>query len=197
MEDLDHKGTILEYPTSKGLEYETYENSNKFYLTPADPYLKTRYYAFKQNSFVFLAYESFAKSSVSKMFTGIYKPISFTENMDLTIYKKDWIDIIFRTKKIKAGIKEVDKYLTFTSENKEFKNLRLSKKFINSFVQLNDCIGPLKIIVKNEYLENFSDFKGKTTIGIESNKWIYKYEDISKMFELGENLLLEIENVCA
>ncbi|MFA8451911.1 MAG: hypothetical protein ACEPOW_14545 [Bacteroidales bacterium] len=197
MKDSEYKGTILEYPIKNGLEYETYEDSNRFLMTPTDPYLKTRYYTFKQNSIVFIAYESFAKEYVSKMFTGIYKPLSFAENKDLSIYKKDWIDIIFRTKKIKAGIREIDKYLTFTSENKEFKNLRLSKEFINSFIQLNDYIGSVKIVVKNEYLENFRDFKGKTTIGIETNKWIYKYEDISKLFELGEKLLSEIENVCA
>lgn len=192
MSESTFNSKIIDYPKHYGLQYETHQDTRKFFLQPYDRYLKTNYIIFKKGDLIFYAQDSFGvKAYTTSMFTGIYKPIVFLENSDLTISKKDFLDI-FSSDKIKIENEYVHKKLTLKSKNKNYMGLNLNNDFANQFIELNDLVPPMKLIVQNGYLQNIESFKGKTIIGIETNRWIYKFEDVERMFKYGEILIKDI-----
>ena len=108
---------LLDYPKQQGLTFETHQDNNRFYLFPGDPILKTKYVVFKKDSLIFYAFDSYAaKASMTKTYSGIYRSINLPNEVEFSIYKKDWLDCFLRLNKIKTGLKYVDNNLTITSK---------------------------------------------------------------------------------
>jgi hypothetical protein len=188
---------LLDYPKSKGLPFETHSNNKRFYLTPNDPILKTKYVFFKKDSLFFFAYDSFStKAFMNQTFSGIYSISKYDSDFECEINKKIWIDI-FRMGRKKTGIKVIDNNLTLLSNSdrkiKEFVNERIVSKFL----QLENEINPIKLIVKKDYLELIDELKSQSIIGLETNRWVYERDEIESLFENGREIIEELNKTSA
>ena len=60
-------------------------------------------------------------------------------------------------------------------------------------MELTDKITPVKLLIKTDYLRLIGDFKSKNIIGLETNKWIYKTEDIEALLDIGGEIIEELK----
>lgn len=60
------------------------------------------------------------------------------------------------------------------------------------FLELSNRITPVKLLVKTDYLSLIDDFKSKNIIGLETNQWIYKTEDIEALLNIGGEIIEEL-----
>ena len=188
---------LLDYPKENGLVYETHENQERFYLFPDDPVLKDKHIIFEMNDLIFYAFDSFStRAYMSKTYTGLYGTLNSKSDINCKIYKKDWLDFIFRKNKIKTGIKYVDNNLTICSDSKSIKGL-LTKDDVLLFLNIFDKINPLELLIQSNYLQKIRKLKDKKVIGIETNKWLYKKEDLDILIKLGGKLIRNIINASA
>jgi hypothetical protein len=188
---------LLDYPKEKGFVYDTHQSTSRFYLITNDPISRTKYVVFKKDSLFFCAFDSYAtKAYMTKTYTGIYKSIKLSEDIEFNIYKKDWLDSILRFNKIKTGLKHIDQYFTITSKSKRVPR-ELTEQTILLFQKIHEKIHPIQLIVRNDYIQIVDELKGKKVIGLETNQWIYKKEDIDILINLGGELIENIINACA
>lgn len=186
---------LLDYPKDKELHYETHKSNKRFLLTPADPILNTKYVLFKKDDLIFFAYDSYgAKAHMSQTFTGVYSLSGFEDNFECEITKRYWLDN-FRTRKKKTGVKRIDDKLTIRSHSDRNMVQLINEKIMSLFLELNNTITPVKLIIKNDYLRLIGDFKSKSIIGLETNQWIYKTEEIEALLDMGEEIIEEIKEI--
>lgn len=189
MEERTAFEMLLDYPKSKGLPFETHINNKRFYVTPNDPILKTKYVLFKKDSLFFFAYDSFSsKAFMNQTFSGIYSISKHDSDFECEISKKNWLDI-FRTRRKKTGIKVIDNKLTILSNSdRKVKNI-VNEKIVSKFLQLENRINPIRLIVKNDYLELIDELKSQSIIGLETNRWIYERDEIDSLFDNGREII--------
>jgi hypothetical protein len=184
---------LLDYPKKNGLVYETHESQQRFYLSPSDPLLSTKYIIFKKDNLFFCAYDSFAaKAYMSKTFTGLYGFIDLKKDFECRIYKKDWLDFFLRINKRKTGIKAIDDNLTITSKSRSLPKRLLSEKDLALFNKISNKITPVELLIQNNYLQIIKEFNDKKVIGIETNQWLYKNEDLGVFIDTGAELISNI-----
>lgn len=187
---------LLDYPRQHELTYETHENHKRFYLFPEDPILYTKYIIFKKDSLMFCAFDTFAtKAFMTRTFTGLYGLIDLPERFEYKIYVKDWLDRFLRFNKTKTGLDYIDKYLTITSKT-EWLNCLLSQESVSIYRKIQTKIYPIELLIQNNYLETITELKGKKVIGLETNQWIYKQDDIDLFIDSGSQLIIKIINNC-
>jgi len=168
---------------------------DKLYLLlyPDDPMSKRKFITFRNNDLYFVAYDSYStKAYDSTTFTGLYGVIDKPKNFNLRLYKKHWIDLILRKNKIKTGDINIDSKLTITSNLKTISPDLFSAKAIELFLRLNDKFAPFKMIIENDYITFIKDLKGKILIGIETDNWVYKDEQLDILLDKGEALLKDV-----
>lgn len=183
---------LQDYPKEKGLIFETHESNRHFYLTPNDPILNTKYVIFEKDSLIFFAYDSFAtKAFMNQTFTGIFSISNLENDFECEINRKDWLDNFSRNKR-KTGNKNIDDNFTFTSRSNRRIHEWFTEDISTLFLQLNNSIIPLKIKIQNDYLPLIEDFKNKNIIGIETNRWIYKSEEIDNLLNLGGEIIKKL-----
>lgn len=184
---------LLDYPKNNDLHYETHKNNKRFFLMPSDPILNTKYVLFKKDEIIFFAYDSYgAKAHMSNTFTGVYSLSNFEDGFECEITKRLWLDN-FRTRIKKTGIKRIDDNLTIRSHSDKKIKERVNEKIMALFLELNNTITPIKLIVKTDYLSLIGDFKSKNIIGLETNQWIYKTEDIEALLNIGGKIIEELK----
>ena len=197
MEERNSFEILLDYPRNHGLVYDTHQENQRFYLFPSDPISRTKYVVFKKDSLTFFAYDSYAaKANMTKTFTGIYKPILMSEDIELKAYKKDWLDKLIRLNKIKTGKKYIDDNLTITSKSKSVSKF-ITDHTVALFTKINQSVFPLQLLIENNYLPIVKEFEGRKIIGLEANQWIYKNEDLDIFINLGGELIENIVNTFA
>lgn len=197
MEERSAFDILIDYPIKHGLDFDTHRDYRRFYLSPADPVLNTKFVVFKTDSLFFYAYDSYAsKAYMTNTFTGLYSHISFHDDTELKVYKKDFTDTFLRLNKRKTGLKHVDDYLTITSKSKEL-YFSLSENDVSLFLEMNKIFSPFHLIVQNDYLQNINELKNKKVIGLETQQWLYKEEDIDLFLKLGNELIQNIKNASA
>lgn len=149
-----------------------------------------KFITFKNNNLYFVAYDSYStKAYDSTTFTGLYGVIDLPENFNLRLYKKHWIDLILRKSKRKTGDLNTDSKLTITSNLESISSDLFSTKAIELFLRLNEKFAPFKMIIEKDYITFINDLKGKMLIGIETDSWVYKDEQLDILLEKGETLL--------
>lgn len=183
---------LLDYPKEKGLHYETHKSNKRFLLVPKDPILNTKYVLFKRDDLIFFASDSYgAKAHMSQTFTGVYSLSNYDTDFECETTKRFWLDN-FRTRKKKTGVKRIDANLTIRSHvDKNIKEL-VTEKAMALFLELSNRITPVKLLVKTDYLSLIDDFKSKNIIGLETNQWIYKTEDIEALLNIGGEIIEEL-----
>lgn len=188
---------LIEYPIKHGLDFDTHRDYRRFLLSPADPVLNTKFVVFKSDSLFFYAYDSYAaKAYMTKTFTGLYSYLSNSADTELKVYKKDFTDTFLRINKRKTGLKHIDDQLTITSKSKEF-SFSLSENYVSLFLEMNKIFSPFHLIIQNDYLQNIDELKNKKVIGLETQQWLYKEEDIDLFLRLGNELIQKIKNASA
>jgi hypothetical protein len=186
---------LLDYPKENGLIFETNESQQRFYLSPSDPLLRTKYIIFKKGNLFFCAYDSYAvKAYMSKTFTGLYGLIDLKKDFECRIYKKDWLDFFLRINKRKTGIKAIDDNLTITSKSRSLPKGLLSEKDFALFNNISMKITPVELLIQNDYLSIIKELNGKKVIGIETNQWLYKKDDLDVFINSGTELINNINS---
>gem|GEM_PF-1109232 len=198
MSKQDAYETLLDYPKKFGINYETHESQNRFYLLPNDPFLRTKYIVFKIEELFFCAYDSYAaKAYTSNTYTGIYGLINLPEDFECRIYIRDWMDLFLRTNKKKTGDKTVDDKLTITSNSKDLPQGLLSEKDALLLQKINSVITPIELLIQNDYRPIIRELGNKKIIGLETNQWIYKKEELDIFINTGSSLIKNITKACA
>ncbi len=128
---------------------------------------------------------------MSQTFTGVYSLSNYDTDFECETTKRFWLDN-FRTRKKKTGVKRIDANLTIRSHvDKNIKEL-VTEKAMALFLELSNRITPVKLLVKTDYLSLIDDFKSKNIIGLETNQWIYKTEDIEALLNIGGEIIEEL-----
>jgi hypothetical protein len=189
---------LLDYPKENGLVFETHISQEKFYLFPNDPFLRSKYVIFKKDDLIYFAYDSYAaKAYMTKTYTGIYSLISNEEEFECKVYKKDWLDLFIKRDRIRTGIKYIDDNLTITSNSKEIANGLINESVASLFLKLSEKIYPLELLIQNDYLPNLKELAGKKVVGIETNRWIFKQEEIDIFLGIGGEIIKNIKTPAA
>lgn len=197
MEERNAVDILIDYPKKNGLQYDTHLDYRRFYLFPGDPILNTKFVVFKTGSVFFHAYDSYAtKVNITKTYTGLYRAIELLGDTELIVYKKSWLDYFLRLNKRTTGLKHIDDYLTITSDSKTLPFF-LTNQAVTIFMEMNRKFSPFQLIVLNDYQDNISELKGQKVIGLETQQWLYKDQDVDSFINLGSQLIDNISKTGA
>ena len=184
---------LLDYPKAKGLDFETSKSNKRFLLMPSDPILNTKYVLFKKDDLIFFAYDSHgAKAHMSRTFTGVYSLSNFEVDFECEITKRFWLDN-FRTRIKKTGVKKIDNNLTIRSHADRYIKECITEKIMTLFLELSKTVTPVKLLIKTDYLSLIGDFKSKNIIGLETNQWIYKTNEIEALLDIGGEIINDLK----
>ncbi|MDD3877935.1 MAG: hypothetical protein PHT69_15035 [Bacteroidales bacterium] len=138
-----------------------------------------------------------ARSNVSSSFTGIYTSVELPLEAEYKVYKRNWFDFLFFTKRQKLGVKYIDENLTIISP-KWIPSKELNLNNTNLFLDINKAGKPFKLILENNYLLSIiKPLTDKKILGIETNDWLYEKEDLENLLKTGEELIRKIKNACS
>lgn len=189
MDERNAVDILIDYPKNHGLHYDTHLDYRRFFLITGDPILNTKFVVFKVGSLFFAAYDSYAaKAYMTNTYTGLYKKIQLPGCTELKVYKKNWLEYFLRLNKRKAGIKHIDDYLTITSDTKE-PSFYLSKEAVSLFLEMDKMFSPFHLVIQNDYLPNINELKDKKVIGLETQQWLCKDQDVDNFINLGKQLM--------
>lgn len=182
----------------KELGYEPQANvNNRMFIIPDDRISNKKFVAAElPNSIYFLATDSFTnKAQSSTTFTGLYTVIDLPEEAQCKIHPKDWVGSLLLMKKKKIGVKKIDDRVIITSSGWVPKN-ELDEKSVDLFLELNKKGFPYNLIIEDNYVYHIRDLRDKKILGIETNDWVYKTEDLENLLTLGLDLINHIKNRC-
>jgi len=148
----------------------------------------------KFDSIFYYAVDSFgAIAYSSNTFTGIYTEIYNDQDIDCTLYQKDWIHKLLVRNRIRAGVRYIDDYMTITSQSKYNPSSLLTQSDVSLFLKINEAINPLKLIIEKGYPPSIVSDPKKLMVGIETDYWIYKDEEIELFLNQGVRLIKNIK----
>jgi hypothetical protein len=190
MEKLNPFEELLNYPIENGLVYETHLSEQRFHLSPNDPLLNIQYITFKKQGLIFCAYDSYSPHLYStKTFSGIYSPIRLNPKMEFELSRKHWFNNIFIYNKRKTGIDLIDRNFTISAAKVWNIGDIFREKEVHLFLDLEKIIKPLKLIIQRDYIPIINELKGHQIIGLETNQWISREEEVDVFFNLGKELI--------
>jgi len=134
-----------------------------------------------------------ARSNVSSSFTGIYSSIELPLEVEYKVFKRNWFDFLLSPKRQKIGVKFIDKNLTIISP-KYIPSKELNMENTNLFLDINKAGKPFNLILENNYLLSLiKPLTDKKIIGIETNDWLCKKDDLENLLKNGEDLIKNIK----
>lgn len=134
-----------------------------------------------------------ARSNVSSSFTGIYSSIELPLEVEYKVYKRNWFDFLLFPKRQKVGVKYIDENLTIVSP-KWTPTKELTNKNTQLFLEINKGEKSYKLVVENNYLFSMIEpLTDKKIIGLETNEWLFKKEDLENLLKVGEELIRKIK----
>ena len=138
-----------------------------------------------------------ARSNINSAFTGIYTAIKNPIDSEFKVYVRNWFDFLIHRNRQKVGIKFIDENVTIVSSKwipfNEF-NIENTKLFL----EINNAGKPYNLILENNYLSSIIEpLTSQKVIGIETNDWLYKKEDLEHLFKYGEPLIRNLKNLSA
>ena len=197
MADKSAFDILFDRLSERGMQPERHISERNFIVPGKDRLSNTKYIVAKNKSLYFCAYDSYGTSAYSsRTFTGIFSAINLPADTNCHIYKKDWVDLIFRRNKRKSGINFIDENLTITSADNWTPALLLGPRDVILFLEINKRITPLKILIQHDYLSIIEELKDKTILGIETDMWIYDNKDLDALINSGGQLIENMLNAC-
>ena len=133
-----------------------------------------------------------ARATPGDAFTGIYSSIELPIKAEYKVYKKNWFDFLFFPIRKKLGVKYIDNNLTIVSP-RWLPSKELNLENTNLFLEINKAGKPYKLVVKNKYFSIIESLKDKKIIGIETNDWLYKKDDLENLLDIGHKLIFKIK----
>jgi len=134
------------------------------------------------------------RANVNSAFSGIYTSIELPEEAEFKVYKRNWFDFLIYSHRKKVGIKCIDENLTIISK-KWIPFKQLNTENAQLFLDINKAGKPYTLIMENNYLSSIiMSLSDKKIIGIETNDWIYKKEDLENLLKYGTKLIRNIKN---
>jgi len=198
MEEKTATDILIENLTKRGITSQTHKSEKQFYFNPSDRFLNTKYVIAEFDSCFFCAFDSFAaKAYTSNTYTGIYSELVSHNLVECNIYRKDWIDTFLRLNKIKTSVKYIDEKLTITSRSRYNPSNLLSEKDVETFLEINQSINPLKILIQKDYPPILSHLENKLMVGLETDIWLYKETELDLFLTKGLNLIKRIKDASA
>lgn len=181
---------LSKYLKNKNIEFSSHVDDKHYILFPSDPMSRKKFIVFKSNNCYFIANDSYStKAYSSNTFSGLFCAIDLPKTFNLKMYKKHWVDLVLRTKKRKTGSLNIDKKVTITSSIKTIPSRLFDTETISKFLDLNEKFTPFKMIIEDDYIPFIKDLKGKMLVGIETDYWIFKEEELETLLRKGELLL--------
>lgn len=182
----------------KDLGYKPETNiSNKTFIVPSGDRLLNEKFVIclLSDDIYFYASDSLAsKPYVSSTFTRLYSTIDLPEEAEYKVFKKDWFDFLYSNRK-KPKISHIDDNLTIISR-KWMPNKELNKENVELFLDINSGNNPYTLIVENDYCSQIKALSGKKIIGLETNNWIFRKEELERLIDSGIKLIINIKNTC-
>lgn len=193
MDEPNPFNQLLKYAKKNELACETHLDEKRLLLSPNDPILNTKYITIKKGNLTFCTFDSYgAKLGSSQTFAGIFCAIRLKPEMELELSRKHWSDHILVFNKRKTDIDIIDRNFTLSASKEWNFQVLLSEKEAHLFMEIEKQIKPLKLIIQQDYISVISDLKGQQVIGLETNQWISRQEDVDCFLNLGAKL---IENI--
>jgi len=193
MDKPDAFDLLVEYPIKHNLPFETSHSLKRFYFAPNDPMTSTKFVLFEKNGLLFYAYDSYSTKMYSgTTTTGIYSILDLQTDIECKVYKRDWFDFLFYFNRKKSDIASIDKHLTLTSRSEFSVSNLLSTETTTLFLELYRSIPPISLLIQNNYFPFIKQFSDKKIIGLETNQWLFKEEDITILLEKGEAIFQQI-----
>jgi len=190
MAELTAFEQVLAFADERELKCITNKNYMHFPLFPIDPIFNKKFIVSEIGDVHLCLFDSYAsKAYTSTTFTGLYAVIDFPEEAHFYIYKKNWVDRFFRIGKIKTGEKYLDEKLTITSNTRWMLNDLIERRHIDLFLGLCEIIRPLELKIGIEPPLVLRHLQGKKVIGLETNYWIYKRDELTALIDGGQKLL--------
>ena len=124
----------------------------------------------------------------SSTYTGLYAPIDLPQEAECSIFRKEWFDRILVSGKFKTGVDYIDKSLTVKSSGWNPAELLDADK-VDKFLKISSRIKPLKLLIRNDYLEYLVPLKGQKVIGLETNRWLFYQKDVTDFLEGATELI--------
>lgn len=134
-----------------------------------------------------------ARSNVNSVFTGIYTSIDLPNEAEYKVFARNWFDFLLYRNRQKVGIKFIDENVTIVSP-KWIPFKEVTTETTQLFLEVNKAGKPYNLIVENNYLASIIEpLKNQKILGIETNDWLYKREDLENLFNFGEVLIRKIK----
>jgi hypothetical protein len=189
---------LIDNLSKRGFVCETSRSENNFIIPGSDRLFNKKYVVSKINSSFFFAFDSYGtRAYSSETFSGLYTGIDLPEHAECQVFRKDRVDLFFRSNKCKTGNQLLDTILTITSKSGWTPKDLISEESALGFIELCKLIYPLKILIKNSYITTIKELNNKKVLGIESDVWIYKPEELYPFLEKGEKILESIKRACS
>lgn len=192
MEEENAYELVIDFAKNHQLKYSTKDDSKHNVLLPGEAYSKTKFVVIKKNDLYFIAYYSHSSRSKGKSFSGIYGEVNFDKSVDFRVFQKDWIDRFVLFGKKKFGKADIDKKLTLTSRSNKIPKDFFSLKMANAYLDFNKKLLPIQIVSEYDYMPIIKALHNKMIVGLESNRWLYKPEELVLIFNEGYDLLTSI-----
>lgn len=136
-----------------------------------------------------------ARSNVNSVFTGIYTSIDLPIEAEFKVFVRNWFDFLLYRNRKKVGIKFIDENVTIVSSKWiPFNELNIDN--IKLFLKINNAGKPYNLILENNYLASIIEpLNDQKILGIETNDWLYKKEDLEHLFKYGEPLIRSLKKL--
>ena len=194
MEEISAVDILIENLKKRGLNPETQRIERNFILPGSDRLWHKKSVIARFDSVFFYAFDSFGTTSFSSnTYTGVYTQINHNQNIDCIMSRKEWIHKFLVRNRQKTGVKYIDDFLTVTSLSDFNPSHLLSDSDVLLFLEINKTINPLKIIIEKGYPPSIPALNKKLVVGIETDNWIYKNDELDLFLNQGVSLINNIK----
>ena len=89
-------------------------------------------------------------------------------------------------------MKYIDERVIITSSGWVPTN-ELDEKSVDLFLELNKKGFPYKLVIEDNYVYHIRDMRDKKILGLETNDWVYKIEDLENLLAIGLQVMNRIK----
>ncbi len=189
MQDENAYDLVIDYAKKHQLNYSTRDDSKHNVLLPGEAYTKIKYVIIEKENFYFICYYSHSSRSKGKSFSGLFGEVKFNPSIDFRVYQKDWVDRFIFFGKRGFGNADLDKKLTLTSKNNKVPKDFFTSGLASDYQAFNNKLMPIQIVAEFDYMPIINELGKKMVLGLESNRWLYKEEELDLIFGEGRSLL--------
>ena len=191
MEEKSGFDILMENLNELGLKPDVYVVNKTNIFSGANRFFNTKSVIVELSDSVYFL----ARATTGDAFTGIYSSIELpVESAEYKVYKRFWFDFLFFPRRKKLGVRQIDDNLTIVSR-RWIPSKELNLENANLFLEINKAGKPYKLVVENNYFSIIEPLKNKKVIGIETNDWLYKKEDLKNLLDIGSKLISKMKNV--